>query len=67
MRRDDGASGGHWRTTQGLISVISGPAVGRHLESRNALEVHHLQHLLGLGVHLNDVLEERIMNICSQN
>merc|ERR550539_2001758 len=41
---------------RGLVSVISGPAVGGHLESRNALEVHHLQHLLGLGVNLDDVL-----------
>ena len=50
---------------RGLVSVISGPAVGGHLESRNALEVHHLQHLLGLGVNLDDVLQERIIRICS--
>merc|ERR1719290_961059 len=27
-----------------------------HLQSRNALEVHHLQHLLGFGIHLDDIL-----------
>ena len=41
----------------GLVSVVSGPAVpSSHLESGDALELHHLQHLLGLSINLDDVL-----------
>ena len=29
-----------------------------HLEAGNRLEVHHLQHLLGLGVNLDNVLKD---------
>lgn len=43
----------------GLVSVVSGPAVpSSHLESGDALELHHLQHLLGLSINLDDVLKE---------
>jgi len=31
-------------------------ATGRRLKSRNGLEVHFLQHFLGIGINLNDVL-----------
>ena len=30
-----------------------------HLEAGNRLEVHHLQHLLGLSVNLNNVLKDK--------
>ena len=41
-----------------LMSVISLSrlGVGCDLESGDGLEVHHLQHLLGLSVNLNDVI-----------
>ena len=51
----------------GLVSVVSGPAVpSSHLKSGDALELHHLQHLLGLSINLDDVLEEDKMyyNVC---
>eukprot|EP00091_Calanus_sinicus_P019159 TRINITY_DN4684_c0_g1_i1.p1 TRINITY_DN4684_c0_g1~~TRINITY_DN4684_c0_g1_i1.p1 ORF type:complete len:101 (+),score=9.68 TRINITY_DN4684_c0_g1_i1:36-338(+) len=37
-------------------SLATSTVVGGHLESRDALEVHHLQHLLGLGINLDDIL-----------
>ena len=41
-----------------LMSVVSLSrlGVGCDLKSGNGLEVHHLQHLLGLSVNLNDVI-----------
>ena len=30
-----------------------------HLEPRDGLEIHHLQHLLGLGIDLDDILETK--------
>ena len=30
-----------------------------HLEAGDRLEVHHLQHLLGLGIDLDDILETK--------
>ena len=50
--------------TEYLVSVLvsasttSTTCSSGHLESRNALEVHHLQHLLGLGINLDDILQE---------
>ena len=45
-----------------------------HLEPRDGLEIHHLQHLLGLGIDLDDILETKgVKNIpdinytCSEN
>lgn len=38
-----------------LVPVVSAPAA-LELEAGDALEVHHLEHLLGLGVDLDDVL-----------
>ena len=38
-----------------LVPVVSAPAA-LELEAGDALEVHHLEHLLGLGVNLDDVL-----------
>merc|ERR1719452_129721 len=45
-------------TDRGLVPVLVSAAavVGSHLETRDALEVHHLQHLLGLSINLDDVL-----------
>ena len=34
-----------------------------HLEAGNRLEVHHLQHLLGLSIDLDDVLEESVGHV----
>ena len=34
-----------------------------HLEAGNRLEVHHLQHLLGLSINLDDVLEESVGHV----
>ena len=35
----------------------SGSVVGGHLQAGDGLEIHHLQHLLGLGVNLDDILK----------
>ena len=35
----------------------SGSVAGGHLQARDGLEIHHLQHLLGLGVDLVDILK----------
>ena len=44
--------------TQCLRSVVvSRSGVGGHLESGDVGEVHHLQHLLGLSINLNNILE----------
>merc|ERR1719452_236385 len=45
-------------TDRGLVPVLVSAAavVGSHLETRDTLEVHHLQHLLGLSINLDDVL-----------
>ena len=44
-----------------LMSVISLSrlGVGCDLESGDGLEVHHLQHLLGLSVNFNDIILEK--------
>ena len=43
------------------------PTSSGHLEARDGLEVHHLQHLLGLCVHLDDVLgRQRLENPLKQ-
>ena len=34
-----------------------------HLEARDGLEVHHLQHLLGLSVDLDDILERERVSV----
>ena len=31
---------------------------GGHLQAGDGLEIHHLQHLLGLGVNLDNILEK---------
>ena len=48
-------------TRVSLVPVVSSAASaaapgGGELEAGDALEVHHLQHLLGLAVNLDDVL-----------
>ena len=43
--------------TLALVPVVAAPAA-LELEAGDALEVHHLEHLLGLGVDLDDVLLE---------
>ena len=35
----------------------SGSVAGGHLKPGDGLEIHHLQHLLGLGINLDDILE----------
>ena len=44
-----------WYRRLPLVPVVSAPAA-LELEAGDALEVHHLEHLLGLGVNLDDVL-----------
>merc|ERR1719347_2568561 len=41
-----------------MVSTSTSPTASSssHLESRDALKVHHLQHLLGLGIDLDDIL-----------
>ena len=34
----------------------SGSVAGGHLKPGDGLEIHHLQHLLGLSVNLNDII-----------
>ena len=48
---------GIYRLDPPLVPVVSAPAA-LELEAGDALEVHHLEHLLGLGVDLDDVLLE---------
>ena len=43
----------HLRSVRESGSVASG-----HLKAGDGLEVHHLQHLLGLGVNLDDILKK---------
>ena len=38
------------------------PTSSGHLEAGDGLEVHHLQHLLGLSVDLDDILEREMVN-----
>ena len=46
--------------TQCLRSVVvSRSGVGGHLEPGDVGEVHHLQHLLSLGINLDNILEEK--------
>ena len=48
---------GIYRLDPPLVPVVAAPAA-LELEAGDALEVHHLEHLLGLGVDLDDVLLE---------
>ena len=48
---------GIYRLHPPLVPVVAAPAA-LELEAGDALEVHHLEHLLGLGVDLDDVLLE---------
>ena len=44
------------------VAAVSFTSSG-HLEAGNRLEVHHLQHLLGLSINLDDVLKESVGHV----
>ena len=52
------------RTRNSLVSVgKAGSGVGGHLEAGDGLEVHHLQHLLGFSINLDDVLGKNMGHV----